>query len=508
MNINIIKLIKKILKNIKYVENLNILQTQKTKYYKKISQLYKKYLKKKNISIYTYSKYISLIRKQFTNKKHHNFDKKIKYLIKNFNYYKNELKIIKNNTTLKIFKNIKKLKTKLYQIDNLLINLNKIKLKSNNINKIKNIINKIPEWKKEIKYFIKNKWFKRNKFIINKIKQGKILLKNINKLKINHEILFHLKIEKNKLNLIKKKSLKSLKNKKFKIIRINYIKYIQKIYNILYSVKKLTSFNDISSLSFALSTISGRRMIEIFYTGKFKKINNYEIYFKGQAKNNNKKKYRIYILLNTKIFIKKIKLLRSCNIIKKIIKKINNKKNKLISKNAQISNNISPYLNKWVKKFFKNKNRTYKDSRSIYARITFEKWFKNDKKWKYKDEDIFFYKILGHKNLNSQIYYKQFKIYNFIKKWKPKKIINIRLNNLILLDKKINKIIKWKKSYKIHIITKNILKKNPNKLITNYLLRKYGFNTKLIQRYINFISKNIYQIKKNNRFIIKNNYNY
>ncbi len=279
---------------------------------------------------------------------------------------------------------------------------------------------------------------------------------------------------------------------------------MQKIFNILNNKNKLKSFEEISYLSFALSSISGRRMIEIFYTGKFKIINKKKILFNGQAKNNNKKKYEIYILLiDTKKFIKKIKKLRSCKKIKKIIKKIKNKNNKINSINSQISNNLSSHLNKWVKIFFNNKKRTYKDSRSIYAKIVFKKWFKKDKIWKNKDEDIFFTKILGHKNINTQIYYKQFKIYNFDNKWKPKKIKNKRLKNLKKLDNKLNKIIKWKKSYKIHKITKNIIKKNPNRIITNYILRKYGFNTRLIQRYINFIYKKIGQKKIKNKFILK-----
>ncbi len=246
-------------------------------------------------------------------------------------------------------------------------------------------------------------------------------------------------------------------------------------------------------------------MIEIIYRGKFKIFNKNKLYFKGQVKNKKKKIYKIYTLLNTNIFMKNIKKLRSCEIIKNILKKTQNKKNRLISKNAQISNYISPHLNKWVKIFFNDKTRTYKDSRSIYARITFKKWFNNDKKWKFKDEDIFFSKILGHKNINSQMYYKQFKLQNFSNKWKPKKYKNLILKKLKLLDNKLNKIIKRKKSYKIHYITKKIIKINPNKKITSYLLRKYGFNTKLIQRYIKFISKyiNNNNKKKYNKIIIK-----
>ncbi len=310
---------------------------------------------------------------------------------------------------------------------------------------------------------------------------------------------------------MKKISEKNLKNKKNHSIKINYFNYMKSIHNIIYKIKYINNIKELASLSFCLSAISGRRMIEIIKLGKFKKIKSKnKIEFQGQAKTLNiKKKYNIYILwYKPKFFIKLIKLLRNSNIIKKILKKINNK-NKLISKNQKISNYLSNPFNKWVKNFFNDNNRTYKDSRSIYARISFEKWFKTDIKWNHYDEDIFFNKILGHKNINSQIYYKQFKLFNFSLSYKPSNIENKnnKLEILNNLDKKIYKyIIKKKKSFKIHKTTKKIIKKKPDTLITNYLLRKFGFNTRLIQRYLNFISKYIKQKKINGRFkLIKNN---
>ncbi len=244
-------------------------------------------------------------------------------------------------------------------------------------------------------------------------------------------------------------------------------------------------------------------MIEIIKTGKFKKIKQKnKIEFKGQVKTKNKKKYNIYLLYNPKLFIKKIKKIRNNKIFKKIIKNINKKKNKYLSKNYQISNYLSNSFNKWSKLFFQDNKRTYKDTRSIYSRICFQKWFKKDKKWKKYDEDMFFYKILGHKTINSQIHYKQFKLKNFDEKWKPKINNNKRYKKILNLDKNIHKIIKRKKAYKIHEITKKILIKDDNKIINNYILRKFGFNTILIKRYVKYISKYINQKKINGRYKI------
>ncbi len=71
---------------------------------------------------------------------------------------------------------------------------------------------------------------------------------------------------------------------------------------------------------------------------------------------------------------------------------------------------------------------------------------------------MFFYKILGHKNINSQLYYKQFKLTNFSNSYiLKKKIKNIRLINLIKLNTKIKKILKRKNTHKIHEIIKKII---------------------------------------------------
>ncbi len=509
-NINL--LIKNLIKKIKNIDINLIPQTKKTKLYKKEAKNFKKKVNKLNISNNSYITYISRARRQFTNIKHHNFKKKISFLKKKFTFFKKEiLKINKSKNINEIKINLKSLKKKLNQIFILIKKLNNIKITSSgkkNFNIIKKTIIKLPQWKKELKNLIKKKWYKSHKNIFKKIHNGLNLLKKIKNFKINHEILFHLKIEKKKIILTKKKSEHNLKIKKTNTININYINYMKSIHNIIYNIKSIKTIKDLASLSFSLSAISGRRMIEIIKTGLFKYKKKNKIEFSGQAKTiHKKKKHNIYILwFNSKIFIKKIKTIRKSKLIKNILLKT--KKKLFISKNHQISNYLSNPFNKWVKNFFKDKNRTYKDSRSIYSRISFETWFKKDKKWKKYDEDIFFYKILGHKSIYSQIYYKQFKLINFYSSYKykkkNKKNKNWKLKILSNLDKKIYKYIIKRKNSKIHETTKKIIKKNKNKLINNYLLRKYGFNTKLIQRYVNFISKYINQKKINGRYKIIN----
>ncbi len=512
MKENINHLIHNLVNAVKKIEKKHTKQIKKIKLFRKQVNLFKHKLKNKNISVNSYNTYISRARRQFLNIKHHNFNKKITFILKNFPFFTQEINqnFVQPKTTQNLKFKINKFKIKLYKTDILIKNINKLQINSNNTNKIIQLITKIPEWKNELKFLLEKKWYTANKNIIFKTQQSTNLLKKIEKIKIHHEILYILKLEKRKYLYIKKQNLEKLKKKEKQIITINYINYMQKINNILTNNYPLDNIKNFSLTLFALSAVSGRRMIEIIKLGNFKYKNKNEIVFKGQAKTTNKKKYNIYLLYNPKKFIKKIKELRKSKILKKIKHKIKTKKNKYQSTNSQISNYLSNPLNKWVKIFFNNHKRTYKDSRSIYSKIVFEMWFKKHKQWKNTSKDIFFYKILGHKNINNQIHYKQFKLFNFLPQWKPikKNIILTRINNLSKLDNKLSKIIKRKTAFKIHEITKNLIKKNPYLLINNYLLRKFGFNTRLIQRYIKFIAPYINQKKTKGRYKIiesKNN---
>ncbi len=306
-------------------------------------------------------------------------------------------------------------------------------------------------------------------------------------------MLSYLKLNKKKYLFLQKQSLNKLLCKKQKTIYIDYKDYLNKIYNILSVINQINHIKELSILSYCLSAVSGRRMIEILQTGIFKYKNNYQLYFTGAAKTKySDKTYCIYILYNTNIFLTKLQLLRNSIIFKKTYNKIYQNKEKYQSINSKINIYFAKIFNNWVKKFFGDYNRTYKDSRSIYARIIYQKYFKTDKKWKYSDEDIFFYKNLCHKNIHSQLYYKQFKLLNFNSNWIPKKIYtDIRYNILNSLNNKIPKNMKIYTWQKIHNTTKNIILKHPLNIINNYSLRKYGFNYKLIRTYLIYINKYI-----------------
>ncbi len=123
-------MIEKLVKDIDNIDkNKYITQKFKNNLYKKKSIIFKKNIKKLNISLNSYITYISRARKQFSNKKHHSFIRKFNYLNKKFTFFKKEIKkiFIKNNT-YKIYIKIKYLKNKLNQINFLLKNIKKIKI--------------------------------------------------------------------------------------------------------------------------------------------------------------------------------------------------------------------------------------------------------------------------------------------------------------------------------------------------------------------------------------------
>lgn len=56
------------------------------------------------------------------------------------------------------------------------------------------------------------------------------------------------------------------------------------------------------------------------------------------------------------------------------------------SENGRINAILAKAFNPWVKSFFKDDRRVYKDSRAIYARIAYEMFFRVDPRWKNVDE--------------------------------------------------------------------------------------------------------------------------
>lgn len=485
------KLINQLINDVDSVEKSDIPQGQKTAKYKALATKFKNALfndRRKfrgkgldnRITLKTYSNYLSRTRKLFDNKIHHSFTSEIKKLLKKYatSEYAELFQTWLDEEPSQIRIQLLELQTKL---KNGIILIDKYKPNSKNTTLIKTF----PEWSKSIK----------NGTLIDDVKIGEDLLNDLSKIKVNHEIMYHLTMDQNERAAIKIKADSSLKNKKRNTVTIDYQKYLNAIYDIL--SRPDIAFNDyqrktISPLAFALAAVSGRRMIEIILTGQFKRTGKYKLMFSGQVKKrteNENFEREIYTLIDSNLFIQKIKLLRSLPALKNIDELISDNvvDGRLIRNDKIVINSVfARYLNQFTKDFFNDSRRVFKDTRALYARIVYEKYFKSDPRWSNVDEDVFFAEILGHDDDETQLHYKQFKLDNFDPKYIPVEQENQRLIALQELDDEMPGLARFDAAVKIHNWVKEQIAANPEANITTYSIRK-ALTTKptTVAKYLN-----------------------
>ena len=485
------KLINQLINDVDSIEKSDIPQGQKTAKYKALTTKFKNALfndRRKfrgkglnnRITLKTYSNYLSRTRKLFDNKIHHSFTSELNKLVKkyaNYEYaelFKKWLDEEPSQIRIQLLELQKKLKNGMILID---------KYKPNSKNTT--LIKLYPEWSKSIK----------NGTLIDDVKIGEDLLNDLSKIKVNHEIMYHLTMDQNERATIKIKADNSLKNKKRNTVTINYQKYLNAIYGIL--SRPDTTFNDvqrktISPLVFALAAVSGRRMIEIILTGQFKRTGKYKVMFSGQVKKrteNENFEREIYTLIDSNLFIQKIKLLRSLPALQNIDELISDNvvDGRLIRNDKIVINSVfSRHLNQFTKDFFNDERRVFKDTRSLYTRIVYEKYFKSDSRWSNVDEDVFFAEILGHDDDETQLHYKQFKLDSFDSEYVPAEQENLRLIALKGLDNDMPGLARFDSAVKIHNWVKEQVAANSDATITTYSIRK-ALTTKptTVAKYLN-----------------------
>jgi hypothetical protein len=500
--IDLKRLTDSLLKDINAVEYSDINQREKTSKYKSLAQKFKNALyndrrkyKGKNlenrISLKTYANYLSRTRKLFDDRLHHSFFKKINKLTINYPTYEPLFKSWHNKTASTIRIELLELKTKL---KNCILLLEKYNPSSKN-----DLLKKTyPEWKASIN----------NKTIEKEARIARLLLNDLNKLKVNHEIMYHLTLDSTEKSAIKMKTDESLNKKKRNTISINYPEYINQLNQIInlpdetFSGSKRSS---IANLSFALAAVSGRRMIEILSTGRVKRISKYKIAFTGQAKKRTQTtdtERQIYTLVDSRLFINKLKLLRNSPALSDLEHILNkNLDDPTKTNNIKINNVFDTPLNNFAKQFFNDKQRVFKDTRAIYARIVYEKYFTRDKRWKNIDEDVFFAEILGHDDEQTQLHYKQFKLKEFKPNFLPKIQENTKLKALQLLDNDMPKLARQNAAVKIHDWVKQQVSTNPNINITTYSIRKaIPVKPTVVARYLEHVADALKLVKQHGRY--------
>lgn len=449
----------------------------------------------KRITANTFNAYMSRARKRFDDKLHHSFDKNIHKLSEKYPLYSEELSSWLSMPTANIRQNMSALQSKLKSIMPLAEELSNIKLGIKGSDaKLAKLTKKYPDWSFAISDLCSDDWKERRDYLYKLFQQGSSLLEELHQLKVNHEVLYHLQLSPAERTSIQQRWADVLREKKRSVVVIDYPTYMQSIYNILNSPATLFSLNTRSGmapLAFALAAVSGRRMIEIMFQGEFTVAGKYTVNFSGQAKKRSEDKNvtrTIYTLCEANLFVELLTELRSCSAASdfdEVVKGYGEDDTR--SENGRINAILAKAFNPWVKSFFGDDRRVYKDSRAIYARIAYEMFFRVDPRWKNVDEDVFFMEILGHDDENTQLHYKQFKLANFSRTWRPDVgDENTRLVALQKLDDQMPGFARGDAGVRLHETVKQLVEQDPSAKITNSTLRAFKFSPTMISRYLEF----------------------
>lgn len=229
-------------------------------------------------------------------------------------------------------------------------------------------------------------------------------------LKVDHEIMLHLKMPAAKKAAVAKKQQDALIEKKTNTISVEYHWLMTTIHSLLHPDETKTNLS-FARLALGIGFATGRRPIEILYQGEFKKAGKYELDFSGVAKKRGdsdyENSYRIYTLAPADDVLAAFKLLRSQPEVVALSEYSDMTET---DRNIAINRRTAKNLNNTAKRVWMDEERRFYDVRALWARVVFEKYFKTDKRWANVDEDIFWHEQLCHDDVETQTSYKQFKI--------------------------------------------------------------------------------------------------
>lgn len=499
------ELINRLVGEIDEVDASEMPQGDKTKRYKAAANRFKnalfsdkrKYRGKgleKRITANTYNAYMTRARKRFDDRLHHHFAKNIERLAERYPAYANELREWLELPAAEIRKRHMALTHRLKAIMPLAEDANDVKYGTvAGTRKLQRLGNKYPDWKFALHDAAGEDWKAARDHLYKLFQQGSRLLEDIADLRINHDVLYTLQLSSSERNSIRQRWADVLSEKKRSTVLIDYPVYMQAIHEILQTPTEkfdLSTRVGMAPLAFALAAVSGRRMIEVMFQGEFTATGDNTVTFSGQAKKRSGEDTArtIYTLCDAQLFIDRLNVLRECpaaSDFDQVTEGYGEEDTR--SENSRINAVLAKAFNPWVKKFFQDDRRVYKDSRAIYARIAYEQWFRHDPRWADVDEDVFFSEVLGHDDENTQLHYKQFKLHNFTRSWSPANgTENQRLAALQELDDEMPGFARGDAAVRLHEAVKQLVEENPDAKITSTILRKMKFNPTMVGRYLEF----------------------
>jgi hypothetical protein len=221
----------------------------------------------------------------------------------------------------------------------------------------------------------------------------------VSALKTDHELLQQLYMDKVQRADRKESALEALNEKKHNTVRLVYADVVKMVTDNINS-------ESYSRMAVGLALASGRRAIEVVYTGSFEQTGDNTVMFTGQAKKRagmDAGAFEIFTLIPASDFITAFIAFRSTDAVRRIHSDFAEMDKD--ARNTAVNARIAKTFNEAAKAIFSSKERTFKDTRAAYTRICLDTMW--DKK---TDEDVFVVALLGHDGYTSQANYKQFAI--------------------------------------------------------------------------------------------------
>jgi hypothetical protein len=311
--------------------------------------------------------------------------------------------------------------------------------------------------------------------IYNVIKEVQPLYNDVSELKVDHELMVNLAMDRADKDLMAKKAKQTLSVKKNTKVHIDYPRYMNQVLEIL--KRSPDSFEgdlkDAAPLIFALCAVTGRRPVEVLLTGGFTAKAKNTLLFTGQAKKrdgDDDTERLIYSLVDSNLVVNSFCALRSLSNIKKLITG-DAKGSDYRDENSQLSGKISPHLSVFAKSFFIDKKRVFKDTRGIYGAICYQSWYLTDPRWKNKDTNIFFSELFGHSDVNSQSHYMPYQLTNFNADYEPDtSLVNHRWEKLCRLDEYMPNLARLDAAVEIHEAVKEMVLNDHSVCLTQTML--------------------------------------
>jgi hypothetical protein len=313
------------------------------------------------------------------------------------------------------------------------------------------------------------------RILVQTLREAQQLYDDVSSLKIDHELIVNLAMDKSDKDLMAKKSNKKLGIKKNTKVYVDYPRYINQVTEILQ--RKPESFygdtKNIAPLVFALCAATGRRPVEMLLTGNLTVSNKNTLLFTGQAKKregDDDVERLIYSLVDSNVIVSAFAVLRSSSTVKSFICG-ETKADDYRDENSRMSGKISPHLSEFTKSFFIDNRRVFKDTRGIYGRICYQRWYLTDRRWKNKDEHLFFAELFGHADVRSQSHYMPYQLSNFTADYEPNiAAVNKRWEMLCELDEDMPSLARLDAGVELHDAAKTMVLDNQAIELTQTML--------------------------------------